>query len=207
MSPSNLQILKPCLPYTQVITRLLCDVWVCSSPLFALCFHRGPAPGFFLPLLLAQGADTIFSLLPPVSWAGVNKNTPTQTWGQLSENIFHFEHQLEAGASAGFCWVIMTPRAIFCNLAGTNQRRVFFFPTFTCHQSVSHHGLSRASSSPRVLFSSSFPSSLVSKICRAFVKPLRAWGWTFPWFLSIWSVSQLDFGVLKKVSRASVQVA
>lgn len=61
MSPSNLQILKSCLPYTQVITHLLCDVWVCSSPLFALCSHHGPAPGFFLPLLLAQGSDTIFS--------------------------------------------------------------------------------------------------------------------------------------------------
>lgn len=82
MSPSNLHILKPCLPYTQVITHLLCllmqcDVWVCSSPLFALRSRRGSARGFFLPPLLAQGSDTIFSLLPTVCWAGVNKNTPT----------------------------------------------------------------------------------------------------------------------------------
>lgn len=64
MSPSNLHVLKPCLPYTQVITRLLCvhvqsDVWA----LLALCSRRDPARGFFLPPGLARGSDTISSLL------------------------------------------------------------------------------------------------------------------------------------------------
>lgn len=108
MSPSNLHILKPCLPYTQVITRLLCllmqcDVWVCSSPLFALRSCRGSARGFFLPPLLAQGSDTIFSLLPTVCWAGVNKNTPT----------WHKVHLVKASFASNISWaeiaVFLTP--------------------------------------------------------------------------------------------------
>lgn len=113
-SPSNLHILQPCLPYTQVITRLLClhtqyDVWVCSSPLLALRSHSGPAWGFFLPLLPAPASDTVFARLPWVSSAGGNKNTPTQTWGQLTENISRFQHQRARINSAPLVPVFLTP--------------------------------------------------------------------------------------------------
>lgn len=59
-SPLNLRTLKPCLPYTHVITRLLClhvqhDAWVRSSP---LC-----------PLLLPWSCSRF--LPASIAWSGV----------------------------------------------------------------------------------------------------------------------------------------